>query len=273
MKKHGSPIPFTIFLLSIFHFGTASCKIFTNPLRADGFGGQYQTIICSIIYAELTGNTFMYTPFRNVEHNYDGDPEFLKNKEWLVNLIDHYPINNDINLQKKRSGGEYITFFESHLNESIKSDSLKKIKDLFRANKNRDDYYDKDKINIAIHIRRRNPHDLYDLGTSVPDAVYVKLISELRQKYLSKPYVFHIISQGNMDSFRDKFPGDDIVLHINESLEDSFTSMVLADVLVTATSSLSYTAGLLSEGEIYYLRFWHLPLPHWHVIETGVKRE
>ena len=78
--------------------------------------------------------------------------------------------------------------------------------------------------------------------------------------------VFHIYSQGDEEDLWDAFKEDDIVLHINESVEDTFTSMVLADVLVTSRSSFSYTAALLSEGEVYYIPFWHPPLPHWKVI-------
>jgi hypothetical protein len=57
-------------------------------------------------------------------------------------------------------------------------------------------------------------------------------------------------------------------MHINESVENTFTGMVLADVLVTAASSLSYTAGILSEGIVYYIPFWHVALPHWISINT-----
>ena len=52
---------------------------------------------------------------------------------------------------------------------------------------------------------------------------------------------------------------------INESIEDTFTSLVLADVLVISKSSYSYIAGILSEGIVYYQPFWHSPLPNWKV--------
>jgi hypothetical protein len=44
--------------------------------------------------------------------------------------------------------------------------------------------------------------------------------------------------------------------------------MVLADILVTGASSFSYTAGLLSEGIVYYIPFWHAPLPHWTPVDV-----
>src|SRR5437879_2124611 len=128
MKKYG-------FILSFYFGALFANSVVTNPLRSDGFGGQYQTIIYSIIYAELTGNVFAYSPFRAMEHNYDNDPDFIKKKEWLINLIGYFPLNQKIRLQEKITPREYVSFFESHLLEASNSNSLRKIKKLFRKNK------------------------------------------------------------------------------------------------------------------------------------------
>ena len=63
----------------------------------------------------------------------------------------------------------------------------------------------------------------------------------------------------------------DIILHLNESVEDTFTAMVLADILVTSRSSFSYTAAILSEGIVYYMPFWHPPLPGWISVNEILK--
>ena len=39
--------------------------------------------------------------------------------------------------------------------------------------------------------------------------------------------------------------------------------MVSAEILVTSPSSLSYIAALISDGEIYYKKFWHNPRKNW----------
>lgn len=241
----------------------AAEEIVTNPPRGDGFGSQMQTIIYSAIYAELNNKTYKYTPFQTMEHNYDKDPDFIKKKEWLVNMMENFPINEDISLQKKIDADEYIRFFESHLNECMNSSSLQKIKKAFRANKNKKKYFNSDYLNVAIHIRRKNGHDNRDSGGQFLDSDYAQLIQELRAKYHSQKIKFHIYSQGDPEHFKKTFNDSDIVLHINDSIEDTFTPMVLADVLVTAPSSLSYTAAILSDGAIYYLPFWHPPLSHW----------
>ena len=89
------------------------------------------------------------------------------------------------------------------------------------------------------------------------------MIDLIRNKYSSKKPLFHIYSQGNIKAFKDIYKSNDIVFHIDEPIEQTFTSLVLADVLVTSISSLSYTAGILSDGVVYYMPFWHPPLPGW----------
>ena len=44
---------------------------------------------------------------------------------------------------------------------------------------------------------------------------------------------------------------------------DTFTEMVAADALIMSRSSFSYSAAVLSDGDIYYQKFWHPPMKHW----------
>ena len=46
--------------------------------------------------------------------------------------------------------------------------------------------------------------------------------------------------------------------------------MVVAEVLVTAKSSLSYSAALLNKNTIYYINFWHKPLNSWNIIDKYI---
>ena len=243
-------------------------EIVTNPHRTDGFGSQFQTIIYSVIYAELNNKQYCYTPFVEMEHNYDNDVDFIKKKEKLINFIDNFEINKDLSIQSIRRDLDFIAFFEDNLIACANSSSLKKIKKNFLLNKYKEDYFNSKNLNIAVHIRRPNPHDSRILGTNAPDSVYIKIIDLLRELYSSKSPLFHIYSQGNVEAFNNIFNADDIVFHINESIEQSFTALVLADVLVTSTSSFSYTAGILSEGVVYYFPFWHPPLPNWIAIDV-----
>lgn len=270
MKRKFASLALQTILLSQLSAPLLSAQeVVTNPYRTDGFGAQFQTILYSMIYAELNNCTFLYSPFIALEHNYDGDPAFLRKMEELANLIDHYPINEDLDFQKQQPQSEFIRFFESHLVESLNTQSLKEAKRLFRLNKDPKKYFDDKRLNVAVHVRRPNSHDNRIEGADTPDAVYLNTIEMLRSELHAESPLFHIYSQGNESDFRDKYRGDDMVFHINASTEDTFAAMVLADVLITSGSSYSYTAALLSEGTVYYLPFWHPPMPHWKIIDQN----
>ena len=104
-------------------------------------------------------------------------------------------------------------------------------------------------------------------GSDIPDEVYLEIIHFLRCRYASQNPKFHIYSQGDVKPFEERFGYSDTVFHIDAAIEETFSSMVLADVLVTSASSFSYVAGILSEGAVYYIPFWHPPLPNWIVLD------
>ena len=247
-------------ILSMYILGavTKAEEVITNPQQFDGFGSQFQAIIASVIYAELRNKKFVYTPFQKMEHNYNGDPDFLTKKEELINFIGNFELNKDGVISDIYFKG----FFDEHVAECANSQALKKIKKIFRANKKIDNYFNNNNLNIAIHLRRPNLHDNRITGADTPDYVFLNIINFLRLIYSSQNPLIHIYSQGDVENFKT-FTAPDIVLHLNEELEDTFLAMVVADVLVVAPSSFSYTAGLLSDGTVYYIPFWHKPLPHW----------
>ncbi|MFA6066646.1 MAG: hypothetical protein WC707_05700 [Candidatus Babeliaceae bacterium] len=250
-------------LLSIHLFITIALgqqeDVITNPQQADGFGSQFQAIISSVIYAELHNLTYVYTPFHMMEHNYDNADDFIAKKEQLINFIDNFESNKNYDAYSQIS---YKAFVDANIAACAASESLKKIKKIFRANKNTHNYFNNQNFNIAIHIRRPNSHDNRISGANTPDNAFLYIIRRLRTIYAAKNPLFHLYSQGDSESFK-AFTAHDTVLHINDPVEETFTAMVLADVLVTGASSFSYAAGLLSEGTVYYIPFWHNPLPHW----------
>jgi hypothetical protein len=230
----------------------------TNKLRNDGFGAQYQTIIFTILFAELEKIEFVYRPFTSIEHNYDSNPTFIKDKENLINIRDEFNSIDSIDIGdiKDFDLGFIYNKIENNLDYSLSLQSFKKIKNLFLKNKVRrfDEKY------VAIHIRRPNSHDIGDYGYT-QDEYFIKVIDLIRKQYPDiKKY--KIYSQGDKENFKN-FIGDDIEFHLNESIEKTFTDMVLSDILVMSKGSFSYCAGLLSDGIVYYLPFWHKPKSNW----------
>lgn len=232
----------------------------TQPSRKDGFGAQYQTLINTILYCKKNNKAFVYTPIKNMEHNYDNDPEFLNKIEELMNITTYKSIH-DINCNSiKTDVGSIIRFFDSNINNL--TTELKEVKADFWKNKERD-CFKNGMYNIAVHVRRPNQNDNRIDGANTPDEFYLTKIQNIRDTHKNKRLCFHIYSQGDISNFH-KYCADDTILKINMNLFDTFKEMVGADALIMSRSSFSYIAGVLSDGDIHYQKFWHPPMKHWH---------
>jgi hypothetical protein len=87
-------------------------------------------------------------------------------------------------------------------------------------------------------------------------------MNDIRNKYKDKDILFNIYSQGDITNFTD-LSNNDVMFYINYDIIETFKGLVSAEVLVTSPSSLSYVAALISDGEIYYKKFWHNPRNKW----------
>lgn len=237
----------------------------TNNVHGDGFGSQYQLIISCILYAKRHGLTFVYTPINRAEHNYDGDPNFLKEMNEYMNLTPYYKKVTDIKGKKiNRLKYEKYTV-DVNINEYVTPESVKEIQQLFWEKKNRQMVFAgfEDKTNVVVHVRRPNKNDDRILGSDTPDDYYINLMNFIRQLKLDKPVHFHIHSQGSSEMFDRYMEHNDVTLYLNADYRVSFTQMVAADILCTSASSFSYAAALLCEGTVYFKPFWHNNPKYW----------
>lgn len=230
----------------------------TNYRFNDGFGAQYQRIVFSIIFAELSNSEFVYRPFESMDHNYDNDPSFIENKEKFINIRGNFKSITEVDEGLVTSLGIRVPQVEGNLDHCLSLPSLQKVKDLLHANK--ECSYDKSYTNIAVHVRKPNPHDIGDYGY-YPDDYYLNAISVIRSTYPNQK-IFHIYSQGDLQEFV-QYMADDVVLHINEPIEKTFYDLVTSDILVMSKGSFSYIAAILSDGIVYYLPFWHPKASKW----------
>ena len=242
--------------------------LFTNSFKilTDGLSTHYWERIASVIFSELNGLTFIYTPLQGMGHNYTNKPNYLKKIEKLMNLIDHFPINTDIEFHRKCP--ESCMFFFENVPYCCQSKAFAKVKELFYEGKRKESYFSDKHRNIAIHIRKCNAHD-YEPPTELSDLRYYNIVQTLRNYFQGESLKFHIYSQGPLEQFQRFWTEPDIELHINESVEDTFSAMVFADVLVTCQSGYSRLAGYLSNGMIIYPREVATPeniLPHFKLI-------
>ena len=235
---------------------------YTHIGIGDGFGAQYQQLITTYVACSIHNEKFVYTPREKMEHNYDNDPYFLKQIEDLMNIKNN--IENNINNQAKIVQYNNLrNWFEKNIDIACNSKYFKQIKSYFWQNKERN-VFKNDKVNVAVHVRRPNPHDNRIEGVDTPDEYYLNIIKNIKNKYSKKILKIHIYSQGDINNFKN-YEADNVILHINEPLPKTFIELVAADILVTSQSSLSYVAALLSDGEVYYKKFWHNPRKEWIV--------
>jgi hypothetical protein len=240
-------------------------KFYTTEKTSDGFGGQYQRIIQAYIYCKLQNLNFVYDKFDKVEHNYENDSEYINKLENLINLKNNI-INLDKNSNYERFNGlKILEYFEKNIDICCENEHLEFIKKCFWENKNKN-YFNNDKFNVAIQIRRENTHDKGCAGNRVttPNQYYLNIMNSIRHKYKDKKILFHIYSQGKIEDFII-LSGSDVFYHLNENIMDTFIGMVASNVLVISPSSFSYVAALISDGEIYYKKFWHNPRKNWIV--------
>jgi len=235
--------------------------------RDDGFGAQFQHIIFGILYAEMNNKTYIHKPITRLAHNYENNPNFINEIEEFINIKNHYKTT----IQEPQV--QVIDFWtlynfitaDEHLQPSTirfnhclqQTNALEKIKTIFWENKTNPYESQDTTINVAVHVRRPNDQDDRIEGADTPDEYYLNIMNQIRDKNTRHPQekklLFHIFSQKTLD--KTKYNADDITLHIDEDIKSTFISLVGADILVASKSALSYCAGLLTNGKVYFLPF------------------
>lgn len=232
----------------------------TNYINGDGFGSQYQLIICTILYSYRYDYTYLFNPIDKIHHNYNDDPHFCDNINEFMNLTYKYQkFENTMEAHKCHANIKYT--IDNDIDGYVTEEALAPIKECFWQNKNRN-VFNNNRLNVVIHIRRPNNHDNRETGTNTPDDYYLTLIQKIRREHNEKNPLFHIHSQGNTELFKI-YENEDTIIKLDTDLRVSFTEMVASDILIMSASSLSYIAGYLCEGIVYYMPFWHNPRKHW----------
>jgi len=243
----------------------------------DGFGSQFQTIIYAIIFCIRYGQQFIYTPLKQVEHNYSDDVTFIERLEELMNIRSHFTNMKDLppEIQKTVTlwdNSNIKSKFDWKIQEVVTQDILNKIRNIFWGNKDIN-HFKNNKKNIAIHIRRPNTVDetildepqkqFHNYNRYNTDEYFLGVIQRIRDENKGIDLQFHIYSQTNIRSNFDCYINEDTQLHIDEDICSTFVGLAAADILVTSVSSFSYIAGFFNYGTVIYFPFLHKPLPHW----------
>lgn len=119
--------------------------------------------------------------------------------------------------------------------------------------------------NVAIHVRVRNAEDMRDQGT------YNPLLKRIMRQILTEHerVKFFIFSEeAPAKPYRElqaEFPDVEVIL--DGTTLETFSSFVMADVLVMAPSALSYIAAILNPNQVYYVDYNLPPRPRYIILK------
>jgi len=253
---------------------------YTSNPRTDGFGAQFQNIIMDILYIyNNTNHAYVFPDIASFEHNYTNDSGFTERLVRYMNMRRHFLLPSIVSPRdvKQLSLNTTYPFVEANLGRLLKSQTMKDMKAMFYADKNTP--FDTQYYNVAVQIRRFNSVDTRMAGADTPHSYYLGLMNHIRATHSAngKPLRFHIYSQTtNTDTeaiFKEKYgSANDTELHLNGDVLPAFHGMVFADALICSGSSFSYCAAFLSNGVIYYKRFWHRPADFWLIGDDIVSK-
>jgi len=274
----------------------------------EGVGAQYQRIITLLSIAKRHNLKYIYIKTK-IGHNENNIIDWDDKWEHMFN-IKKLSNNNEINdnlfkfNEKKYNDSLKLSSISSLLNNNENDKILNLYTHAFEIFDNNPDYYlsniqnelinaydennnertliyDKNKINIAIHMRVYNDWDdkeeinNYKSQSTIRFYMtadnYINLINDLKNKYSNSD--IHIFSQEKyFDLCYKKIRNiNDIYLHFDDlDTFDTFHHLCKADILCMGTSSFSILAAFYNKNSIIYLPYYHPPsLKKWQVLKIN----
>jgi len=125
------------------------------------------------------------------------------------------------------------------------------------------------KINVSVHVRRRNAEDMSNPTVHDPNGAaykaryrdaefFIQTCKAIENALGPDNLHFNIFSQGETKDFSEFKVLKNRTLFINEDIFKTFHNIVLGDVLVLSPSSFSFKAGMISKGlKIAAEPWWH----------------
>lgn len=126
-----------------------------------------------------------------------------------------------------------------------------------------------DKINVAVHVRRRNAADLknpsvQDVNSPAYQSRYISsnyfldLCRIVKMSFSPDILHFNVFSQGNDEEFKEFKDLGNVDIHLKTNPMETFHNLALADILITSPSSFSFKAGMLCKGvKLARVPWWH----------------
>jgi len=251
--------------------------------KVDGAGAQAQALVSVMLFARAVGAQYVHTPFAVIDHNPDPASDWAAQWERFFNFgqsevpaatvhrlgIPSVKVTSPFQVTRPD-----VLYLIPHCYETwgLSSAHLPRLLGELRTrflNDKADAAVPSQTLRIAMHVRRGDvapdgPNARRFTCTDIVNRTYEHLIAVLDR--LGRPYHVTLYSQGDPAQFQDL---QDRGVAVANDLDPfhTFEQLVLADVLITAKSSFSYLAALLSQGNVLYEPFWHSPLPTWLMLD------
>jgi hypothetical protein len=261
-----------------------------RPNPGAGIGHQMANWIAGYWFAKKFGLNFAHIPFSNdhnpfVSNEWDtflgfGEGEILVSdllhngyKKVLLPLFDEnrqeqIEIIKKIIISYSNKRAVFICEQDQFLRNQyyVMNELQQKFYSAF-SRKNDIIQYNKNHINIAIHVRRtviidgkiiKESQEAMDLRWLSED-YYIKVLSQiLKSISINKPISIWLFSTGNEEEFLDFKKYGDIHFCSGMNEYQTFAHLIFADILITSKSSFSYKPALICKGiKICPRNFWH----------------
>lgn len=268
---------------------TGEAYLTQKPNRGAGIGHQLGNWLSGFCVAKKLNIPYVYSEFPNVSmRESDAWDTFLgfgenlpkekdlKAKGFRVRKLPYVDVNNqeEVNLLNEiiqthvKHGKKVIFHLELDQFYENLQESLPELQELFYSAESRKKdqlVYEKDCINIAVHIRRgdivkgQENNDPSLTKRWLDNAYYLELLKVIEGMIPEeKKYRIYIFSQGTEEDFKEFSEIKNIEYCFQMPAMESFLHMIMADILIISKSSFSYKPALLSKGlKICPEHFWH----------------
>lgn len=253
--------------------------------RTDGIGAQIQAALSTLLVANELSITYCHTPFKTIEHYVDRESAAIQWEDFFslgkgeVSIRDIQLDDLDV-VHIDTPTLDEILGFTSQTNTLFVVKHCHDFADKFpdkylnmqawilekyttSAKNTYVSYYQPDKVNIAVHIRRGDVYK-HRVNRYTDNKFYKDLLVEIVSilNGLDMKASIHIYSQGLLEDFGE-LNDLDVTFHLDECTYTTFYNLTTADVFVMAKSSFSYAAALFSNAIKIYQPFLHQPFQDW----------
>ena len=243
--------------------------------RGDGFGTQIQVLLSALAYCRAQNLTYIHRPWDHVGHG----PPGVQLAAWSADLEAFTGLTQNETLFFDSLGPvpavNYIRVKADDVDRLFNDDFLKEMRTRYLATpKNHSESFlaTKDSVRVAVHVRRGDvSQSMGSRYTSNNQTISFmeRVQTDIQATDPSRSITFHIYSEGDaatFDELKQAHGSERVFLHLNEDLKVTFHDMTAADVLIMAKSSFSYSAALLSTGQVYFQRSSLSPLSKWRML-------